>query len=98
MLNTTIIIALFNTCLLLCFKKWGWLDLYQAWCVKWMRYVIGPADCFFCLAIRLGIILCAVMWCVWGYDWQYFFIPFCAAPITSFLTMAVYYDGHQNQR
>jgi hypothetical protein len=96
MLNTIVIIALFNTCLLLCFKKWGILDWYQAYCVKWMRYVIGPADCFFCLAIRLGVLFTGVLWCIWGWDWRYPLIPFCAAPLTSFLTTALFYDGSKN--
>jgi hypothetical protein len=92
MLNTIVIIALFNTSLLICLKKWGLLELYQAYCRRWMRYVIGPADCFFCLAVRLAAVFCIVLWCIWGWDWRYILVPFCAAPITTFLTTAITYD------
>jgi hypothetical protein len=92
MLNTVVIIALFNTSLLICLKKWGVLDLYQAYCRPWMRYVIGPAECFFCLAIRLAVLFVAVLWIAWGFDWHYFLIPFCSAPITTLLITVLIYD------
>jgi hypothetical protein len=98
MLNNIVVIAPFNTSLLICLKKWGVLDLYQAYCRPWMRYVIGPVECFFCLAVRLAALFCIVLCCLWGWDWHYALIPFCAAPITTFLTTALIYDGSSNQR
>jgi hypothetical protein len=98
MLNNIVIIALFNTSLLICLKKWGVMDYYQAYCRPWMRYVIGPAECFFCLSVRLAALFCIVLICVWGWDWRYILTPFCAAPITTFLTTVLIYDGSNNQR
>jgi hypothetical protein len=41
------------SCLMLCFIKWGWLDLYQVYRKEWMP----EAGCYLCLGFWLGIAL-----------------------------------------
>jgi hypothetical protein len=81
MLEIIIVHALFNSCLLLCLRKWGVLDYYEAMRAEWMP----SATCNLCLGFWLCLLtILPVMWLAqWHAHW--ILAPFCAAAIVNFL-------------
>jgi hypothetical protein len=86
MLNDIIITALLNTTIIICFKKWKWLDKYSMYRKQWMP----KSDCYLCLGFWMSVITLPF------FDYN-LLIPFCSAPITNYLTnVAVIHDYNKN--
>lgn len=88
MLNTIIILALLNTTIIHCAKKWGWIDLIQAhgWvktpCWLCAGFWMAVVELFIFINIGVGSLQLETN----GY---YIFItPFCSAAITNYLVNA----------
>ena len=93
MIEKIVIISLVSTFVLVCMKKWGWLDRYEAYYghVKWMRYILGPSNCFFCLGFRIAAIATSFLM-LKQYNADYLVIPPCAAPLIAFLATKLSYN------
>lgn len=87
-LHIVIILGLLNTTILICFKKWGWLDLYAAYRRVWW---MPNADCYLCLGFWLSLLQVLLYGTLSGH-W-YLLVPFCSAALTNYLTnIAVIHD------
>lgn len=92
MLEFTLIAGLLNTTLLICFKKWGWLELYTIYRKKWMP----KADCYLCLSFWLAMLQAAGVSIFCG--WQFMLVPFCSCAITNYLTnIAIIHDYNKGR-
>jgi len=81
MLETIIILALLSACLLQCFKKWGWLDFYEAVRKKWMP----SGSCYLCLGFWITVFIALPVYWLFALNVQWLLYPFCAAPIINYL-------------
>lgn len=75
-----IILALFNSCLLMCFRKWGWLDYYEAVRKPWMP----SGSCFLCLGFWLTIITALPVYWLFSLHLDWVLYPFCAATLINY--------------
>ena len=95
LLSLVIIIALFNTCVLVCFKKWKWLDWYSIRRMQWMP----KADCYLCISFWISSLqMCSLFIQGTVTSTAFLLLPFCASPLTNYLTnIAVLHDYNKNR-
>lgn len=85
MLTVAVILGLLNTTLLLCAKKWGWIDRMQAY--GWIK-----SPCYLCSGFWMAVIEFTLIFItvpavldVEKYLFWVYLTPFCAAAITNYL-------------
>jgi len=88
MLNVIIILSLLNTTLIHCAKKWGWIDLVQAY--GWVKKM-----CYLCAGFWMAVIEFIIVFLIIPESLQvdrYYILvyltPFCSAAITNYLVNA----------
>lgn len=80
MLELIIILILFNTTIIHCASKWGLLEKYSAYRLKWMP----SADCYLCISFWMTVAEVIAM----AYTAPYMgliLVPFCVASGTNWL-------------
>ena len=80
MLELIIIAGLLNTTLLICFKKWKWLQWYAIHKQPWMP----AADCYLCLGFWMAAF--EIVGVIYLFGWMYIIVPFCSAALTNYFT------------
>jgi hypothetical protein len=92
MLNLIIIFGLLNTTLLICFRKWKWIELYTIHRRTWMP----AADCYLCLGFWLAVLQVIPIAILRGPE--FLIVPFCSATITNYLTnLAIIHDYNKGR-
>lgn len=81
MITFIIIQSLATTTLILCMKKWGWLDWYIIHRPFWMP----DAICYLCLGFWLSLIECLIIFSFGKGLLEYLFAPFCSAALINLL-------------
>lgn len=94
MIEDIFIIALLNTTILICLKKWGVLEWYSIRRPLWMP----AADCYLCLSLWLGIIECLIIFFIRVNLLEVFIAPFCSCAITNYLTNTAIINDYNNGR
>ncbi len=80
MLELIIILILFNTTIIHCASKWGLLDKYSAYRLKWMP----SSDCYLCLSFWITVIECVILAFI-NPSIGLLIVPFCVASGTNWL-------------
>lgn len=86
MAEETFITALLVTTCLLAFRKWGWMEWYQAHRVDWMP----PAECMLCLGFWLAGLyhFPVALGAIWDSPTETLYhaaMPFCSTAISTYL-------------
>lgn len=89
-LQLTALIALWNTTLLVCLKKWKALEWYQVRRRLWMP----EGNCYLCLSFWISVVQIGCMYASGDIiSLEFLIVPFCSCPITNYLTnIAVIHD------
>ena len=75
-LEIILMVAALSATVLICFKKWGWLEYYELYRYSWM-----PEKCEFCFGFWLAMLMCLAL-LLFSWNPLYLLIPFCSASIT----------------
>lgn len=86
LINKILVSALISTTLLLCFKKWGWIDWYAIHRKQWMP----ESDCYLCLGFWFSL--------PYGIYYLNPLIPFCAAAIVNYIVNNSIINDHSKGR
>lgn len=92
MLSLIIILGLLNTTLLICFKKWKWLDRYEVYRPKFFP----SANCYLCLGFWLAVL--ETIYFLITIDATLVVVPFCSAAITNYLTNTAIIHAYSSNR
>ena len=93
MIEIVMIVALLNTTLLFCAKKWGTLDWFAIHRKHWMM----QADCYFCLAFWIALFEVIPAVIITG-NWWLLIIPPASCPITNYLINTAIIHDYNNRR
>lgn len=91
LIEITLLVAGLSACLMICFKKWGWLQHYDVYHEDWQEklsflqddivVLIIPERCDFCFCFRIAVVLTAVL-ALLQPSWWLLAVPFISAPIS----------------